>query len=179
MFYNCSLILDASSLTPLCDKQPPKQHPEALPLASHCPHSHQEAPIWDVNWLGCSPLLGWNHSGRSTGHAELCFSNYSLINKLKNIINNVNQVWYADDASEAGTVSRLNEGWDLINIEGPKYGYFTKASKTWLVTKEDCFSITAAALADTNAKVTSECRSCLGAALATGEYIQAFVTGKV
>ncbi len=27
--------------------------------------------------------------------------------------------------------------WDHINTLGPKYGYHTNASKTWLITKED------------------------------------------
>ena len=47
---------------------------------------------------------------------------------------------YADDASRAGKINRLREWWDPINKEGPKYGYFTDANKTWLVTKEDCLS---------------------------------------
>ena len=58
-----------------------------------------------------------------------------------------------------------------------KYGYFTNASKTWLVSKEDCLSSAAAAFADTDVKVTSEGRPYLGAG--TEEYIQAFVTDKV
>ena len=52
-------------------------------------------------------------------------------------MNDVNQVWYADDASGAGKINRLHEWWDLINMEGSKYGYFTNANKTWLVTKEN------------------------------------------
>ena len=102
-----------------------------------------------------------------------------LIRKLKSKVNEVNQVWYADDASGAGKANRLREWWDLINTEGPKYGYFTNASKTWLVSKEDCLSSAAAAFADTDVKVTSEGRPYLGAALGTEEYIQAFVTDKV
>ena len=51
-----------------------------------------------------------------------------LIRKLKNNANDVKQVWYADDASGAGKINRLREWWDLINTEGPKYGYFTNAN---------------------------------------------------
>ena len=53
-----------------------------------------------------------------------------LLSKLKSNVKDVNQVWYADDASATGKVSRLREWWDLINREGPKYGYFTNATKT-------------------------------------------------
>ena len=42
-------------------------------------------------------------------------------------------------------VNRLREWWDLINLEGLKFGYFTNASKTWLATKEDHLSSAAAA----------------------------------
>ena len=45
-----------------------------------------------------------------------------LIRKLKSNVNDVNQVWYADDASGAGKIHRLRELWDLINLEGPTYG---------------------------------------------------------
>ena len=63
-----------------------------------------------------------------------------------------------------------------VNKEGPKYGYFTNASKTWLVSKVHYLSSTAAAF---TVKVTSEGRPNLGAALSKEEYIQAFVTDKV
>ena len=60
-----------------------------------------------------------------------------LIKKLKIVVENVNQVWFADDASGAGQVKRLREWWDVINTQGPRYGYFSNASKPWLVTKKD------------------------------------------
>ena len=102
-----------------------------------------------------------------------------LIRKLKECVTDVNQVWYADDASGAGKINRLRVWWDHINTLGPKFGYFTNAKKTWLVTKEHCHSDTAAAFADTDVKVTSEGRPYLGAGLGTVEYIQNFVINKV
>ena len=53
-----------------------------------------------------------------------------LIRKLKDIVNDFNQAWYADDASGAGKINRLCEWWDQINTLGPKFGYFTNANKT-------------------------------------------------
>ena len=84
-----------------------------------------------------------------------------------------------DDTSGAGKVNRLREWWDLINKEGPKYGYYTNASKTWFFCKEDCLPSAVATFADTDVKVTSEGRPYLGAALGSEEYIQSFVTDKV
>ena len=89
------------------------------------------------------------------------------------------QVWYADDASGAGKITRLREWWEQLNALGPEFGYFTNASKTWLVTKENCLSTAVEAFADTDVKVTSEGRPYLGAALGTEDYIQAFVTNKI
>ena len=102
-----------------------------------------------------------------------------FIRKLKDRVNDVSQVWYADDASGAGKLHRLREWWDQINTLGPKFGYFTNASKTWLVTKEDYLSAASAAFADTGVNVTSEGRPYLGAALGTEEYMKAFVADKV
>ena len=79
-----------------------------------------------------------------------------LIRKLKDDVNEVYQVWYADDASGAEKIHKLCEWWDQINIAGPKFGYFTNASKTWLVTKEDHLADAMAAFADMDVKVTSE-----------------------
>ena len=81
-----------------------------------------------------------------------------LVRKLKSSVNDVNQVWYADDAFGAGKINRLREWWDLVNMDGPKYGYFTNANRTWLVTKQDCLSRAVVAFAHTEVKVTSEGR---------------------
>ena len=102
-----------------------------------------------------------------------------LIRKLKESVNEVNQVWYADDASGAGKIINLRTWWDQLNILGPKFGYYTNPSKTWLVTKESTFNHAAAAFADAGVKVTSEGRPYLGVALGTDEYMQAFVSDKV
>lgn len=53
-----------------------------------------------------------------------------LIKKLKDKVNDINQVWYADDASEGGKIKRLREWWDQLNAIGPKFGYFPNVSKT-------------------------------------------------
>ena len=93
-------------------------------------------------------------------------------------MNNVNQTWYADDDSGSGKISKLHEWWDHLITLGPHFGYFAKASKTWLVTKENCLSTAAMTFADTNMKITSEGRPYLGTAIGTEEYIQAYVTDK-
>ena len=102
-----------------------------------------------------------------------------LIKNLNHALSDINQVWYADDASAAGKITRLREWWNQIETQGPKYGYFANAIKTWLVTKENCLSEATAAFTDTEVKVTSVGRPYLGAALGTDEYTQSLVESKV
>ena len=101
-----------------------------------------------------------------------------LIRKLKDCVNDVNQTWYAGDASSSGKINKLREWWYHLITLGHHFGYFAKDSKTWLVTKENCLSTAATIFADTNVKITSEGRPYLGTAIGTDEYIQAYVTDK-
>ena len=102
-----------------------------------------------------------------------------LIRYLKHTNGDVNQTWYADDACAAGEITRLREWWHQINTQGPRFGYFTNVTKTWLVTKQNCLSKAATAFANTGVKVTSEGTPYLGAPLGTDEFIPTFVESKV
>ena len=79
-----------------------------------------------------------------------------LIKKLQSV--DVKQVWYADDASAAGKITRLHEWWNQLTTIGPRFGYFANATKTWLVTKEKHLTTATALFANTGVKVTSEGR---------------------
>ena len=46
------------------------------------------------------------------------------------------QVWYADDAAAMGKITDLRKWWESMCSLGPSYGYFPKATKTWLITKD-------------------------------------------
>ena len=46
-----------------------------------------------------------------------------LIKNLKTKVPEVNQIWYADDASGSGKISKLRDWWDHLNTIGPNYGY--------------------------------------------------------
>lgn len=83
-----------------------------------------------------------------------------LIKKLHCCLGDVSQVWYADDASAAGRIARLREWWSQLASQGPKFGYFANATKTWLVTKEKHLAIAKASFANTGVQVTSEGRPC-------------------
>ena len=47
------------------------------------------------------------------------------------------QAWYADDSSSAGELEEMRKWWDVLNVSGPKYGYFPLAKKTILIVKPE------------------------------------------
>jgi hypothetical protein len=59
-----------------------------------------------------------------------------IINILKHKINSVSQVWLADDATSAGKLKELKEWWKQIIVEGERYGYYVKPSKSCIRTGE-------------------------------------------
>ena len=50
---------------------------------------------------------------------------------------NVKQGAFADDIRGSGKLASLHNWWLSIEEIGPKYGYFPKASNSWLITKPD------------------------------------------
>ena len=47
-------------------------------------------------------------------------------------------VAYADDFSTAGSISSLKYWWDRLCELGPKFGYFSETTKSWLIVKLNC-----------------------------------------
>ena len=52
-----------------------------------------------------------------------------IVDKLREIVQQVIQIWLADDATGAGKLAVLKIWWDLIIEEGPKYGYYVNEDK--------------------------------------------------
>ena len=48
----------------------------------------------------------------------------------------VKQVWLADDATGAGSLTTLKRWWDSVTDQGLKFGYHVNASKSWLIIKD-------------------------------------------
>ena len=70
--------------------------------------------------------------------------------------------FYADDGAGAGELSRLLEWWDSLTVNGPKYGYYPNAHKTYLVVKEDLQAAASALFGDTGVRICTG-RKYLGA----------------
>ena len=47
------------------------------------------------------------------------------------------EVAFADDFTVAGKLTSVRDYWGKLAVLGPKYGYFVKASKSYLIVKED------------------------------------------
>ena len=91
----------------------------------------------------------------------------------------VTQIWYADDACAIGSLANIRAWWEELSTLGQKYGYYANASKTWLVTKENCASEASDIFSGTAVNITSHGRPHLGAPLGSQSYVEAFVQEKV
>ena len=74
---------------------------------------------------------------------------------------------YADDLGGAGVLECLRTWWNQVVHFGPLLGYYPKASKSWLVVKEDRVDTAREIFADTDINITSEGRAYLGGFVGT------------
>ena len=77
-----------------------------------------------------------------------------LINKLQELHGNTSQVWFADDATAASTCQQIRAWRDDLVARGPSFGYHPKASKTFLVVKDEYAEDAERAFADTRVSIT-------------------------
>ena len=49
---------------------------------------------------------------------------------------NAKEVAFADDSSVTGSVKSIKDYWNKLTAIGPKYGYFPKPTKSFLIVKE-------------------------------------------
>ena len=90
------------------------------------------------------------------------------------------QVWYADDSNSAGTIEGVKKWWDHLKEEGPKYGYYPKPSKTYIVVKDlDDLAEVQNVFGSEGIKVTTEGHRHLGAAIGSEQFKASFVSEKV
>ena len=99
-----------------------------------------------------------------------------LIQSLKE---GVVQSWYADDASAGGTLAPLRRWWDRLQAEGPQFGYFPNAEKTWLIVKPEQAKSAEEQFQSTGIRITAHGERHLGAALGCRSFVKEYVRGKV
>ncbi len=89
------------------------------------------------------------------------------------------QAWYADDSSSAGELEEMRKWWDILNISGPKYGYFPLAKKTILIVKPEHLEKAKRVFSDTNVTITTEGERHMGAVIGSHDFKEQYVTNKI
>ena len=98
---------------------------------------------------------------------------------IKQLNQNVNQVWYAVDATAMGLIEHVRLWWYQLVKLGPGSGYYTNAIKPWLITKDAHHKKAIETFDGTRVKVTLLGRPYLGTHIGTRDFIQSFVADKV
>ena len=88
---------------------------------------------------------------------------------------NAKEVAFADDFAVAGKLSNIKNYWSQLKSIGPKYGYFLKASKSYLIVKEDQSPNAATLLGNSNINITVEGNRHLGAIVGSESYKREYV----
>ena len=74
------------------------------------------------------------------------------------------EVAFADDFTVAGKLISIRDYWGKLTVLGPKYGYFPKASKSYMIGESrNVFN-------NSNMNITIEGKRHLGAVIASNEY---------
>ena len=88
-------------------------------------------------------------------------------------------VAYADDIGGGSRLENLRKWWDRIEEFGPLLGYFPKASKSWLVVKQEKLEEAERMFAGTGINITTEGRKYLGGYVGSREGAVKYVQGLV
>ena len=96
--------------------------------------------------------------------------NFICINEL-----NAKEVAFADDFMVAGKISSITDYWSQLTSIGPKYGYFPKTSKSYLIVKEDRLPNATTLFDHSNANITVKGKRHLGAIFGSEIYKREYV----
>lgn len=81
-----------------------------------------------------------------------------LIRRLKKEIEEIKQVWHADDSSGAGRFAAIKKFYALLEKYGPSYGYFPEASKSILTVPEGSIDLAKAMFREEKFKMRTGAR---------------------
>ena len=103
----------------------------------------------------------------------------TLIHQLGSSCPCVQQVWFADDATDASTCSNLKSWWNNLSSCGPAFGYHPNASKTYLLVKQEQETNAKELFADTDVHITIQGKQHLSAAISSRIFTEEYVCNKV
>ena len=117
--------------------------------------------------------------GDPLGMAMFALLIIPLILKLSETCESLSQVWFADDASGAGSLQGLRQWWDALSTLGPSFGYYPKPSKTCLVIHPQNEEAAKAVFGEAGITITTEGKTHLGSALGSVSFKEEYVKHKV
>ena len=88
---------------------------------------------------------------------------------------NAKEVAFADDFTVAGKISSIKDYQSQLTSTGPKYGYFPKASKSYLILKEDQLPNATTLFDNSNVNITVEGKRHLRAIVGSEIYSKEFI----
>ena len=100
-----------------------------------------------------------------------------LVRELKNS-NKWKQNWYADDSACLAQLLLVREWFDRLMVEGPKYGYFPKPEKCYLIVHPDFILQADNIFRDLGIKVVTGQRF-LGGFIGTASDVECWLQGKI
>ena len=102
-----------------------------------------------------------------------------LIYQLRANTPDMQQVWFAEDATSAAFCSKLKVWWDDLAALRPTFGYYPNGSKPLLVVKQKHEEAARRLFRDTDVNISIEGKRHLGAALGSRKFTEEYVTNKV
>ena len=102
-----------------------------------------------------------------------------LFDLIKEQHHNTKEVAYADDFTVAGKIKEIKEYWAVLTYIGPKYGYFPKAEKSFLIVKNQHVNLANEVFQHSNVKITTNGERHLGAVIGSNEYRKDYVDNKI
>ena len=103
----------------------------------------------------------------------------SLIHFLLQFISinhlNAKEVAFADDFTVTGKLTSIKDYWGKLTGLCPNYDYFPKASKSYLIVKEDKLGEARNVFNDSNVYITIEGKRHLGAVIRSNEYREEYL----
>jgi hypothetical protein len=113
--------------------------------------------------------------GDPTAMATYALGLTPMLNDLSIIDSRTKHVAFADDLTGAGKLNEIITWWEHLAVEGPKYGYFPKPSKSILIVKEEFKNEAQNIFGHTQIKITTAGARHLGAVLGEKNFKDGYI----
>ena len=88
----------------------------------------------------------------------------------------IRQAWFADDAAAAGKLLAIRQWWLRLCEQGPLFGYFPNAPKSWLVVKPDRLTLAKELFSDLGVQVCTTGGRHLGGAIGSSDFVRSYLS---